>query len=150
MCPRLVLDVTPRKGVPAGCLMNPLLGWPYVSLCKIRFFCLLLPASISPQTSLSPPLPGPECQCSCSSLPCPGSLRFAGVSRATHAQIPLNVPQPPSISGAGRGIPVARSSKGEVCPELQDGAVMLWGCLVLAFCLHCTQVVLTLCFQPSH
>lgn len=111
---------------------------------KNNSFCLLLPANISPQPmacaktqpSLPPRARVPALQwlLALSRLP---AVCWCRVSRATRAQRMLNVPLSPSISGAGRGIPVARSSKGEVCTEpaeLKDWTVML---CTLCGCLSC-------------
>lgn len=81
------------------------------------------------------------------------------VSRTLCAQGTLNFTLSPSISGAGSGIPVAWSSKGEFlhgaggAAELSRDAlhavvVCAAPALRLIFCFHCTQAVIGLCFQP--
>lgn len=81
------------------------------------------------------------------------------VSRTLCAQGMLNFTLSPSISGAGSGIPVAWSSKGEFlrgaggAAELSRDAlhavvVCAAPALRLIFCFHCTQAVIGLCFQP--
>lgn len=89
-----------------------------MSLSKIQFFCLLLPASTSlqpvacanPQPSFPPSHRLPEL------LPLSW---LPDVSCTSCAQGMLNFTSP-SIPGAGSRIPVAWSSKGEFCMGLGE------------------------------
>lgn len=159
----------PRKGVSAGCWMNPLPGWLYVFLCKIQFFPSASasqrqppPAahaktqptfSFSAPRAMMPVLPRllalswlpALCWCLQDHL-CSGdaerpivTVNLRGRQRDSHSQ-----------EQQRRGLHGASGAAGLSCNALHAGVVCSAPALGLIFCLRCTQAVLTLCFQSFH